>query len=455
MFVKEHRTAVGLALLAFVVYNANLRSITSLDTLATRFVPISVIKEFDLDLDEFPSIHTYPNWAGGASRTDAQDGDPTPYFVRRARGHYMSTYPVMSGILSVPVYVVPVLLGLTEGPPAESGYSRSEIAATLLSKISASAAVAISVAFVYLTLLRLTSRRGAFWIALVYAFATGSWSLSSQGLWQSAMGQPALALALYFLVRARENPRVIAYAGLWLAVSVACRPSNVVFAAVLFAYVFHRYRSQVFRFLAAPIVIGSLLLAYNFYYFGNLAGGYSEMVAAETFTTFRWDAFMGLLFSPSRGLLAYSPVFIFAVLGVGKAVREKRDPIFIYAAVATVLLVLFYSFWPVWHGQFNYGYRLIVESVPALCLLLAPIVERVLSNRLTKALFIALFAYATVIQSIGVFFYPCGWLDSPLPANTNPQRFWDWRDPEFLRCLSAGPVEPDGLRFLRELAGKR
>jgi hypothetical protein len=35
--------AVGLALLAFVVYNANLRSVTSFDANLTRYLPISII----------------------------------------------------------------------------------------------------------------------------------------------------------------------------------------------------------------------------------------------------------------------------------------------------------------------------------------------------------------------------------------------------------------------------
>lgn len=41
--------AFVLIILAFVVYNANLRSITSFDTNPTRYLPISILREFDLD----------------------------------------------------------------------------------------------------------------------------------------------------------------------------------------------------------------------------------------------------------------------------------------------------------------------------------------------------------------------------------------------------------------------
>ena len=47
------------------------------------------------------------------------------------------------------------------------GFSQTEIVGTLLAKISASAAVALSVGVVYQTLLRLTTKRAALWMALI------------------------------------------------------------------------------------------------------------------------------------------------------------------------------------------------------------------------------------------------------------------------------------------------
>lgn len=57
-------TALRLALAAFVVYNINLRPVSSADTFPTRYLPISILTEFDLDLDEFPFLikaeHPFP-----------------------------------------------------------------------------------------------------------------------------------------------------------------------------------------------------------------------------------------------------------------------------------------------------------------------------------------------------------------------------------------------------------
>ena len=98
-----HSTALRLALLAFVVYNINLRSETSFDTYPTRYIPISIVTQFNLDLDEFPSLHHYP-------QSYHADPDVLPYYVQYRRGHYVSTYPVMPAILSAVIYAIPVWL---------------------------------------------------------------------------------------------------------------------------------------------------------------------------------------------------------------------------------------------------------------------------------------------------------------------------------------------------------
>ena len=64
-----HSTTFKLIILSFIVYNMNLRSITSLDTYSTRILPTSIVEEFNLDLDEFSFMHKYPDWAGGRQET--------------------------------------------------------------------------------------------------------------------------------------------------------------------------------------------------------------------------------------------------------------------------------------------------------------------------------------------------------------------------------------------------
>ena len=219
-------TGLRLAVLAFAVYSANLRPITSADTFPTRYLPISILTEFDLDLDEFSFLRTTKHPLPGAEPSDL------PYFLQQRRGHLLSTYPVMTAILATPVYAVPVLLGLTGDPQAPArpvAFTRTEVVGTLLAKIAASLAIAFSVALVYWALLRLTSPAGARWIALGYAFATSSWSLSSQGLWQNTMSQVLFAGTFLAFLKAGKgdqhagSPWPALVASLWRA---ARRPSS-------------------------------------------------------------------------------------------------------------------------------------------------------------------------------------------------------------------------------------
>lgn len=442
-------TSVRLILLSFVIYNANLRSITSFDTNPTRYLPISILREFDFDLDEFPFLHKYPEWwLSNHKYKPLYSEQDIPYYLQYTRGHYLSTYPVMPAILSVPIYAIPVFLGWTDGSISVQSWNQTEIVGTLLSKISASLAVAISVGVLYLTLLHLTTERSALWISLIYAFATSSWAVSSQGLWQSAMSQPLLTLALYFFIKAKKNPRYIIYAGISLALSVACRPPNIIFAGIFFAYVIFHHRRQVPYFIIFPTITGTLLLAYNLYYFGTQTGGYSSVVAKGGFAYSQWESLLGLLISPSRGLLIYSPVLIFAFLGLTSVWYKHRDPLLTYTALATILTILFYSTWSGWIGGFSFSYRLLVDLLPGLSLFLAVVWNGIFTYRWSKVLFLGLVLFSVFAQIVGTFFYPCGWYESPRSDAPGYDQFWDWGDMELMRCLRAGPVRPEGLEFL-------
>lgn len=439
-----HSTAVRLFVLAFVVYNLNLRSVTSLDTYPTRFLPISIIRERDLDLDEFDLLHRYPDW------WESDIKDEFPYYTRFVRGHYMSTYPVVPAMLSVPIYAIPVLLGLTDIDLRVGDFTGQEIVATFLSKLSASAAVALSVAIVYLTLLQLTNARAALWTALVYAFATSSWSVSSQGLWQTAMSQPLLALALYHLVRGRRESRHVVYAGIPLALSVASRMSVIIFAAILTVYAFRYHRAQFPAFAIGPVIVGALLAAYNWFYFGTpVHAGPAVLLGLP-----KWDAFAGLLISPSRGLFTYSPVLIVGAAGMVAALRARRDPLLAAIGIATILTVVAYSAWDIWYGAYSYSYRFLVDLLPGLALFLGLGISHLFSTPWKAAVLGVLTIFSLGVQIIGAFSYPCGWYESPVSARIDRSRFWDWRDPEFVRCLRAGPVEPEGLKLLRSLMAK-
>jgi hypothetical protein len=181
------RAALALALGSLVLYNANVRETSSQDTVPARVLPHEVIRSGRLDLDRL-----FREWPAGA---------PLPFYAQRAGEHYRSSYPVAPALLAVPVYAAPILLGAGD----------SWVVLNALSKLAASLFAALSVAVVYLAARDLARRLGtgeasALGAAVVYAVATPTWAVSSQGLWGHAPAQLGLAVALWALLRGDAGP---------------------------------------------------------------------------------------------------------------------------------------------------------------------------------------------------------------------------------------------------------
>src|SRR5712691_9843790 len=78
----------------FFAYNAYLRPIAAMDSIPARLLPFSLLREGNLDLDEFGF--------GSASQSQASS---LPYFVVATRGHIMSFYPVVLPVVISPLYL--------------------------------------------------------------------------------------------------------------------------------------------------------------------------------------------------------------------------------------------------------------------------------------------------------------------------------------------------------------
>lgn len=88
-------TATLLCLLLLVIYNANFRLGPSGDTLPARFLPFSLVCDRTLYLDD---------WVKPYLRGAYEDGG---HFLTAARGHWMSSYPIVTPVLVSPLYIAP------------------------------------------------------------------------------------------------------------------------------------------------------------------------------------------------------------------------------------------------------------------------------------------------------------------------------------------------------------
>ena len=427
------RAALALALGSFVLYNANVREISSQDTVPARVLPHEVIQYGRLDLDRL-----FRDWPPDA---------PLPFWVQRVGAHYRSNYPVAPVLLAIPVYVGPVLLGAGD----------SWVVLNALSKLAASLFAALSVVFVYLAARELarrlaTGEASALATALIYAAATPTWAVSSQGLWGHGPAELGLAVALWALLRADTARWGATVAGLAAGLMVASRPSTGLVAAVLALFAVRRLGRSGLPFVAALGAVVVAVSAHNLATFGSLQGGYAELHrthsehhgVASAWSASIGEGLLGVLWSPSRGLFVYSPVLLFAVAGLLVWLARRQGGLLAYAAVAAGAGIGTVAMFSVWWGGHSFGPRLLADVLPALVLGMVPVWPVVWRSRPRRWLLGAAFAASVLVEVAGAFHYPSprdvDWNLSPKDVDWAHERLWDWRDPQLLRLLRNGPV---------------
>lgn len=368
-------------------------------------------------------------------------------------GRAWSNYPILLPLLISPLYAPAALVAGAAG--WDTG--RIVMLAGVIEKAVASLIASLSVAFFYLLARRLTSPGRALVAAVVYGFATGTWTISSQALWQHGAGQLAVIAGLSAAARWWENTAdrgALFAAGLAAGLAAALRPTNSLFVIALLAWLVaaRRGRGEIALAATAPILLGIATLAYNQHVFGRFAGAYGV-----TFDTPWGSGVAGVLVSPGRGLLFYTPVVLFSLLGVWIWRRYRArwsGPVWPVSALFAAALVVAAGQWHIWWGGHCYGPRLLTDAVPCLVLLMLPAMNLVSRVYALRAAFVLLAAWSTFAQAVGAFCYPNSrWDETPVAVGAQPSRLWDWRDNPIARSLAAGPrlgPDPSMLRKLRE-----
>ncbi|HEY7636207.1 MAG TPA: glycosyltransferase family 39 protein [Gemmatimonadales bacterium] len=396
--------------LLLIVYLSNGRTIWSGDTVGARYLPLSIIREGNFDLDEFRFLYA----------------DGIPYYVRFVNGHFVSDYPVGAALLAVPFYV----------PSALGRVSAHSSVVTELEKLSAATMVAISAAVLYLVARQVVSHRMALLIATIYALGTSSLSVSSQALWQHSASQLALTTSLYCFVRGRKEPLWVALAGLPLAFAVISRPPNALIAVPLAAYVLIYNRRQIWGFVLSGLSPILFQLWYNARMFGNPLRSQFPVLSPEGWTTPLLEGLAGVLLSPSRGLFVYSPIFAFAVIGIGLSWRRNGDIFLRYLSVGAVLTVLLYSKRHEWWAGFTYGPRFLADLTPILALSLYPVRCLLIRSWPVKGAFIVLAILSIGAHSLGAFWDDLSW-HVDVDVNRDPAPLWWWTDNQLINSARA------------------
>jgi len=417
----------------YLVYNTVSRMTMSGDTNPAAFLPLSLILHQTLFFDAFVGTGLGPNVA---------------YAFPQVNGHYVSLFPIVTPILITPVYAVSYLLYSLFGVP----FGTTDI--MILAKTSASVIAALSCVFVYLAGKELFSRKTALITASVYAFATSTWAVSSQALWQHGTVE-LLLIALIWLILRNERERskyCIIALGLLSGLFLFNRPPDAILLVPVAGYVAWYERERLLLYAGSAAVTGLPFLAYNLSVFGNVFGGYKQNLDLFTFNPGFAGNFVSLLVAPNVGLLVFSPVLVLSVLGYLRVRTISGDRIRnLLAAFGPAILaeILLYSFFGLWYTSvsYSYGQRFLTGFVPVLALFLGIALDDLLKPgqdesraKAVRAVIVLLVAVSVIIQATGVFFYPL-YPD----RSSDPGRVWDWSNSIIAGSWSYGISHIDSI----------
>lgn len=388
------------------------------DTVPARYLPVSLLRYGHLYLDPFPQV---------------VEGD---HYIKWVEGRAVSRYSVVPALLAVPFYA----------PVVWSGGELTDARLAGLEKLSAATLTALSVGLVFLALSRVTGSRMAWFATVAYAFGSGSFGTSSHGLWQHGPGQLMLAAALLCLVSGR-----VGWAGLPLGWAVLARPSNLLLAAPLVAYVFLHHRRQ-----TLPLVLGTLpALAFQLWYNTVYLGGpFHFSVGPNGETGEHWATplgvgLAGLLFSPGRGLFLYSPIFALSVLGMALSFRKGGDPLVRWLCLACVLMLCLVSKFIMWWCGDCFGPRFLADLGPYLAFSLYPLEGLLARSLALRALAGVLLTWSVAVNALGAYSEDAWKWSEDMNVNEHRERLWIWDNNPLalpvLEVLNRRRVEREGL----------
>lgn len=393
-----------LGLACLLVYNANLRQIGSGDTVAARYLPLILLHEGSLEFSAQAHLLAQGHPIAWEVQRPEDTGDkvaylePLAYWMIRTRTHELASfYPVVTPLLVTPLYL-PAVAWLDA-----HGWEQPQVGrvAELMEKLAASILATVASILMYL-LLRREGHRWSLPLAFAFAFGTGTWVISSQALWQHGAGQLLIALAL-LLTLARATLARTALLGALCVLIVANRPPDAPLAAAIGLFVFFsRWRSAAWLAAGAAVPLAALLY-YNVAFIGLLVGGYALVRPPENFFQHDWSGLAGLLVSPTRGLLVFSPFLLFVPLGLLQRLRSpgSRGLAVALAAGITAQIVLYALV--DWRAGESWGPRYMTDILPILAWMIAP--APLVLRPLARGLFVLAIVASVGVQAVGAFWY--------------------------------------------------
>lgn len=424
-----------------IIFNLNFRlAATSGDSLPASLLPFSILNSGSMNFDLF----------SGYIQTIS-----VPYMFHYLKGHYVSAYPIVTPILITPLYVIPYVLLKLVHYPIDMLNPGFHVIVRLMEKFSATIITSSASILLYLALKEHCSKKIAFISSCIFAFATNTWATSSMALWQHGMVE-LLFISMFFVILLNEKHSSFKYIiilGVLSGLFVFNRPSDTLLILPVLVYVLLSNRKNIILFSISGFLICLPFIYYNLYFFDSFLGGYGYVASMMVFDfNSNFESFLGLLASPQRGLLIFTPVTIIAVFGYLKINGISNNKIRLFlkiSALSVIGQIIIYSIFTDRTQGWIYGPRYLVAILPILCifigLFLQSICDKENENKrqfhLISLSIGILVAVSIFSQIVGVCYYPTGDLKMipDITTSTNA-KYWDWNDTQIMRNFYGGLV---------------
>ena len=350
------------------------------DDIPNSLLPFAILKHRTLALDQV--LHP---WLTGRESN---------FTVPAADGRLLSVFPILPGLLALPLYLPAALADA----PLSQGFLHD------LSKLAGACITAASVAVFYAALSSRCSRRWALWLTVVYGAGSWAMSVSSQALWQHGPAQLGVAIGLWGL--AAPGSRRAFAAGLGFGLAVAARPDHVFIAAAATGLWATTRRRELPAFFAGAALPAAGLLAYWQWYMGRPLPPELDQQEKNFAGFIQWESFPGFFITPSRGLLAYFPPFVFSAW----AAARRRDAECLWFAAACAATLVFLSRYDNWVAGMSFGNRYFASMSLLFLWWLAPLEPEISRTPGRRRAWAGCAAAAVIIHALGGYLrWPGTW----------------------------------------------
>ena len=432
-----------LFIVLFLVYNTvSGVGLNSGDVAPATLLPVAIVVNHNFYLDFASDFISSPDYT---------------YGFPLVNGHHVSLFPIVTPVLVTPIYALSYFLFTVMG----GAFGLKEL--FILAKTSAAVITALAGVFFYLSAKELFSRKIAYLVTFIFAFATSTWSISSQALWQHGTSELLLCILFYLIIRMeKDHPEknglmTFTFAlGVLSALFAFNRPADSLLLIPILAYMILYQRNGIISYCTGGFIAGIPFLYYNYSVFGHVFGGESTSLNLFFLSPAFLVNYLGLLISPNVGLFVYCPILVISFAGFYFIWKSNNSPlknVFIIAGIACLTEILLYSFYTPWAASsaYCYGPRFLTGLIPILCLYSGYFLEEFYGRNRDKhpgskrgivsAVIVGLIIVSVIIQFIGAFFYMWsfsnqGWTD---------ERTWDVNDSVIIRSYTVGSQEMRGL----------